>query len=101
MLANVRFYQLRLATTHNIPFLATSGRHGFNPTLGKLQSGLSIDLSKFDQLVVNAKAGTITVGPAIRYRDMLDPVYNAGFEVRKQAPPPLPPNLGNSIGCAF
>ncbi|KAF2962798.1 hypothetical protein GQX73_g10776 [Xylaria multiplex] len=62
-----------------IPFLVTSGRHGFNPTLGGLRNGLAIDLSRFDKLQINARANTLTIGPAIRTSDLLRPLYNAGF----------------------
>lgn len=75
--------QLQLVTTVNVPFLATSGRHGFNPTLGELQNGLAIDLSQFDKLEIDEKAGTLTIGPAIRTADLLGPIFDAGYEIRK------------------
>lgn len=78
---------MNLATQNNISFLATGGRHGFNPTLGELQNGLAIDLGSFDALKVNATAGTLTVGPAIRIGDLLDPVYNSGYEIRELTSP--------------
>ncbi|KAI0200233.1 hypothetical protein F4808DRAFT_461098 [Astrocystis sublimbata] len=35
---------VKLATSHNIPFLATGGRHGYTTTLATLTNGLAIDL---------------------------------------------------------
>lgn len=69
-------------TAKKVPFLVTSGRHGFNPSLGGLQNGLAIDLSRFDKLKIDTTANTLTIGPAIHTADLLDPVYNAGYEIR-------------------
>lgn len=42
-----------------------------------------MDLSQLNGLIVNQTAGTLTVGPGVRIGDILDPVYNAGFEIRE------------------
>ncbi|KAI0533242.1 hypothetical protein GGR58DRAFT_517086 [Xylaria digitata] len=92
---------LRLATTRRIPFLVTSGRHGFNPTLGGLQNGLAIDLSRFDKLHIDARANTLTIGPAIQTSDLLRPLYNAGYEIQAgtcTCPSFIGITLGGGIG---
>ncbi|KAL4969812.1 FAD-binding oxidoreductase [Aspergillus stella-maris] len=71
----------KLATSHNIPFLATGGRHGYGTTISQLQDGLALDLSQMRTLEVDVKAGTLTVGPGIRIGDVYDPVYNAGYQL--------------------
>ncbi|KAI0396108.1 FAD-binding domain-containing protein [Xylariaceae sp. FL0594] len=72
---------LQLATSNNIPFLVSGGRHGFTSTLGQLQAGLAIDLSRMNDVTVNKSAGTMTVGGGTRLRDIYDPVYEAGYEL--------------------
>lgn len=75
--------QVKLAIAHNIPLLATGARHGYTVTLARLQNGLAIDLSHFDSVRVNEQDETVTVGGAVKMRQVLDPVYDAGFELRK------------------
>ncbi|KAJ2980602.1 hypothetical protein NUW58_g6900 [Xylaria curta] len=53
---------VQLATSHNISFLATSGRHGYTTTLAALHGGLAVDLSKLDSVIVNARTGNVVVG---------------------------------------
>jgi FAD/FMN-containing dehydrogenase len=63
--------------------MARSGGHGYAASFGKLQNGLSLDLSKFNTVEIDSAAQTLTVGPGARYRDILDPLYDAGFYIRK------------------
>ncbi|KAI9150503.1 Glucooligosaccharide oxidase [Paramyrothecium foliicola] len=71
---------VRLARHLNIPFLATSSRHGFGRTLGKLHNGLAIDLSRLKSITVDKANATITVGPGTTSDDILAPIDAAGFE---------------------
>ncbi|KAI0904511.1 hypothetical protein F4823DRAFT_634235 [Ustulina deusta] len=92
---------LRVVTAKKIPFLVTSGRHGFNPSLGGLQNGLAIDLSRFDKLEIDTIADTLTIGPAVHTSDLLDPVYNAGYEIQGgtcTCPSFIGVTLGGGIG---
>lgn len=77
------FVQVKLAVANGVPFLATGGRHGYTTTLGRLQNGVAIDLSQFDTVEVNASARTVTVGGAVQIGELLDPLYDAGFWMRK------------------
>ncbi|KAL3478001.1 hypothetical protein BJX99DRAFT_269547 [Aspergillus californicus] len=72
---------VKLATDHNIPFLATGGRHGYGSTLGNLQDGLALDLSPLNNMTTDAAAETLAVGPGIKLSDVFDPVFNAGYEI--------------------
>lgn len=72
-----------MATQKDIPFLATGGRHGYGTTLGNLKNGLAIDLSQLNSIRVDKEAETVTIGGGVRWRDILDPVYEAGFEMRE------------------
>ena len=74
--------QVQYASSHDIPFLATGGRHGFSTSLGGLQQGLDLDLSAFRNVSVDAKAKTLTVGGATLFADIYNPLYEAGLEVR-------------------
>jgi FAD/FMN-containing dehydrogenase len=72
---------VRLATMNNIPFLATSGGHGYSTALGALKGGLHIDLRSLKQIEINTS--TVTIGPGVLFADILDPLYNAGREMSK------------------
>ncbi|KAJ8125423.1 hypothetical protein O1611_g8216 [Lasiodiplodia mahajangana] len=72
---------VQLATACDIPFLATSGAHGFSTTLGKAHRVLEIQLSQFRNVSVDAAASTLTVGGGVRFLDTLDAVYAAGKEI--------------------
>ncbi|KAI0184711.1 hypothetical protein EV127DRAFT_443582 [Xylaria flabelliformis] len=73
---------VKIATSNRIPFLATGGRHGYTTTLGNLKNGLALDLSQFNTVKVDKKAGTLTVGGAVRISQIYDPVYEAGYELQ-------------------
>ncbi|OJI98007.1 hypothetical protein ASPVEDRAFT_49867 [Aspergillus versicolor CBS 583.65] len=73
---------VKLATAHNIPFLATGGRHGYSGTLGDLHDGLALDLSPLNSISINGSAGTLTVGPGVRVSEIYDPVFEAGYQIQ-------------------
>ncbi|KAK8018786.1 hypothetical protein PG991_007976 [Apiospora marii] len=73
---------VRLARDNGIPFLATGGRHGYATTLGKLQGGIAIDLSKLNSINIDKEAGTLTVGPGVHFGEIFGPVFDAGFMIR-------------------
>lgn len=75
--------QVKLARLHNIPFLATGARHGYSPTLGKLQGGLALDLSQLNTVDIDQTAGMLTVGGGTPLSQLFDPVYEAGYEIRR------------------
>ncbi|KFA72424.1 hypothetical protein S40288_08036 [Stachybotrys chartarum IBT 40288] len=70
-----------LARLCNIPFLATGGRHGYGSSMGLLQLGLALDLSKLNSISVDSEAATLTVGGGTRTGDIMGPVHEAGFEL--------------------
>jgi FAD/FMN-containing dehydrogenase len=73
---------VRLAAEHEVPFLATGGRHGYSRTLTRLRNGLAIDLSNLDEVIVDAEAQTMTTGAGVIFGDIFEPLYNAGFLIR-------------------
>jgi fumiquinazoline A oxidase len=73
---------VKFAARLSIPFLATGGGHGFATTLGKLQNGIDIDLGFFKNISIDAAASTMTVGGAVLFRDIFEPLYKAGKEIR-------------------
>ncbi|KAI1433773.1 hypothetical protein GGR50DRAFT_695729 [Xylaria sp. CBS 124048] len=73
---------VKFATQNHVPFLATGGRHGYTTTTGQIRNGLAIDLSLMNSVKVNKKDATLTIGPGVRFRDIFDPVYEAGFQVQ-------------------
>lgn len=75
------YIQVSFASSCDIPFLGSSGRHGFSTDLGKLHHGIEIDMSAFRNVSVNAKDSTLTVGGGVRFLDVFDPVFDAGKEI--------------------
>ena len=75
--------QIKLCGENNIPFLATGGGHGYSTSFGKLQNGLELDLGGFRNITVDKAASTLTVGGAVTFGDVYEPLYNAGKEIRK------------------
>lgn len=59
------------------------GGHGYTTTFAELQYGLEIDLSGFNQVAVDADANLMTIGGGVRFRDIFEPLYSAGKEIRK------------------
>ncbi|KAI6086403.1 FAD-binding domain-containing protein [Hypoxylon rubiginosum] len=88
---------VKLATSHKIPFLATGGRHGYTTTLGNLQNGLAIDLSRLNSLALDTTAQTLTVGPGVTVGEVFDPLYNAGFDIQTGSAP-CPSLIGVTLG---
>lgn len=74
--------QVNYASNNSIPFLGTGGGHGYSTTTSALQNGLDIDLSGFNTVSVDDSASKMTIGGGVRFRDILDPVYAAGKEIR-------------------
>ncbi|KAK7532590.1 FAD-dependent oxidase [Phyllosticta citricarpa] len=73
---------VKIATSNNVPFLATGGRHGYGTQFGRLQNGLEIDMSSFKTVQVDKDNNTLTVGGAVHFGDIVDPLYAAGKEIQ-------------------
>ncbi|KAH6699674.1 hypothetical protein BKA61DRAFT_636758 [Leptodontidium sp. MPI-SDFR-AT-0119] len=73
---------VKIANSINLPFLGIGGRHSSTVTLGDLQEGLAIDLSKLNSVQVDAENGTLTIRGGVRFGDITDPVYEAGYQMR-------------------
>ncbi|KAI5867521.1 hypothetical protein GGS23DRAFT_612659 [Durotheca rogersii] len=92
---------VKLATAYKIPLLATGGRHGYGTTLGNLHSGLAIDLSRLDGVSVDKSSDLLTVGGGVRFRDIVDIVYNAGYQIQTgtcSCPGMVGVTIGGGIG---
>ncbi|KAI0533297.1 FAD-binding domain-containing protein [Xylaria digitata] len=72
---------VKVAAANKIPFLATSGRHGYGTSLGKLQNGLSIDLGNMKTLEIDTDAQTVTVGPGVKNGDLANHILDAGYQM--------------------
>ncbi|KAK8108235.1 uncharacterized protein PG998_010248 [Apiospora kogelbergensis] len=92
---------VKLARQQKVPLLATGGRHGISTTLAKMQGGVAIDLSKLNSISIDKKAATITVGPGVRFGDVYEPLYKAGFQIQTgtaTCPGMIGVTLGGGIG---
>ncbi|KAL9619842.1 MAG: hypothetical protein Q9160_005582 [Pyrenula sp. 1 TL-2023] len=93
--------QVKAAQQHGLPLLATGGRHGYSNTLGQMQGGVAIDLSKLNTISINKEAATVTVGPGVHLGEIYDPLYNAGFQIQTgtaTCPGMVGVTLGGGIG---
>jgi hypothetical protein len=92
---------VKLAAEHEIPFLATGGRHGYSQTLARLQDGLAIDLSHLDDVTIDSEAQTMTIGPGVVFGDIFDPLYEAGFYIQTgvcSCPSMIGVTIGSGVG---
>jgi FAD/FMN-containing dehydrogenase len=58
------------------------GGHGYTTSYDALDYGLEIDLSAFNRVSVDAHRNRMTIGGGVRFRDIFDPLYAAGKEIR-------------------
>jgi FAD/FMN-containing dehydrogenase len=82
--ANVEDLQsiVKCATAHNIPFLATSSGHGYSHAYGKAKDVLEIDLTNFKDIHVDNDSSTVTIGGAVRHREVFEPLWAAKKQIR-------------------
>ena len=73
---------VKAANAAKIPSLATGGRHNYGTTLQKLQDGLAIDLSRFNSVTIDKESSTVEIGGGAKLRDVLTPIYEAGYQIR-------------------
>ncbi|KIA75781.1 hypothetical protein HK57_00395 [Aspergillus ustus] len=73
---------VQLARMHNIPFLTRGAGHGYSVTLAEFQDGVALDLSLWKSIQIDAAAETLTIGPGVTINDVLDPLYEAGFQIQ-------------------
>ncbi|KAL7937297.1 hypothetical protein V8C35DRAFT_276808 [Trichoderma chlorosporum] len=93
-------FKINLATTRRLPFLARGAGHG-GANMSDPQSGVSLDLSKFNSITIDSAAQTMTVGSGVHYRDIFDPLYNAGFYMqtgRCSCPSVIGVAIGGGVG---
>ncbi|ELR03672.1 hypothetical protein GMDG_06315 [Pseudogymnoascus destructans 20631-21] len=68
---------VKVSAQNNISFLATGRGHGSTGTLAAL-NGIEIDLSHFRTVDLDAENNKLTVGGAVNFSQLFDPLYNAG-----------------------
>ena len=66
--------------------MGTGGGHGYTTTTGALKNGINIDLGGFKSVSIDAAASTMTIGGGVTFGDVLNPVYQAGKEIRMYLP---------------
>ncbi|EUC44408.1 hypothetical protein COCMIDRAFT_98329 [Bipolaris oryzae ATCC 44560] len=70
------------ASSNSIPFMGTGGGHGYTITTSALKNGINIDLGGFKGVSINSAASTMTIGGAVTFGEVLNPVYQAGKEIQ-------------------
>ncbi|KAF2644246.1 FAD-binding domain-containing protein [Massarina eburnea CBS 473.64] len=92
---------VKLAKKYQVPFLTRGAGHGYSTSLALFQNGLALDLSQFKSIQINKNAQTVTIGPGVTTRDLLDPLYKAGYEIPTgtcQCPSLIGVTLGGGVG---
>ncbi|KAG7001440.1 FAD-linked oxidoreductase OXR1 [Physcia stellaris] len=92
---------VKIASLHNIPFLATGGRHGYTTTLGELDGGLAIDLSQLKAYSIDKAAGQLTIGGATTLADFQNDLFAAGYMIQSgsiSCPGYLGVTVGSGVG---
>ena len=59
---------------------------------------MAIDLSKLNTIQINKNAGTLTIGPGVRFEEIFDPLYAAGWQVRASQLPKSPSHQVRTTG---
>ncbi|VUC29971.1 unnamed protein product [Clonostachys rosea] len=73
---------IEYASNQSIPFLGTGGGHGYTITTSGVANAVDIDLGLFTSVTVDALKNTLTIGGAVTFGEILDPLYEAGKEIR-------------------
>jgi len=74
---------VKIARAHNASLLATGGRHSSSTTLNDVVGGVAIDLQRLKKLEIDSERALLTVEGGVQFGDIIDPVYEAGFEMRR------------------
>lgn len=73
---------MKTANYYNLTYLATGGGHAIEPGFATVQNAIDIDLGNFDTLELDAEKRCLTIGPALAFKDIFTPLYNAGLELQ-------------------
>ncbi len=75
--------KVKIASSHEIPFLVTGGGHGVSVQLANLKEGIQVDLGKFNNVTFDSDTQLLTVGGAAKFSQLIDPLYELGYQFRK------------------
>lgn len=70
--------QIKVSNKFELPWLAVSGRHGGIRSLGKLDSGVQINMDHLDSLVIGADGETATIGGGILSGEVTSALWDKG-----------------------
>lgn len=73
---------MKIATAHNIPFVAIGAGHGSASTMDAVHNGIQIDLGHFRYAKLDAENNLVTIGGATKFEQVWDALYPAGKELR-------------------
>lgn len=75
-----------------MPFLAYSGAHGSITTLGKMNTGIEINLSQLSNVKVAASGQTATIGGGTLSKNVTDLLWGAGKQTGESTAPNMSVN---------
>ncbi|CAE7205748.1 hypothetical protein P3342_011551 [Pyrenophora teres f. teres] len=73
---------VKYAAQNSIAFMGTGGGHGYTTTTSAVNNGINIDLGAFKSISIDKAASTMTIGGAVTFGEVLDPVFAAGKEIQ-------------------
>ncbi|KAJ6014709.1 hypothetical protein N7540_009300 [Penicillium herquei] len=91
---------VRIASAHNISFMATNGGHGTSIVYGTV-TGVDINLANFDTVKVDLENNHLIVGAGVKLGNITEPLYNAGKAVPRGNSPcvgMIGATIGGGIG---
>ncbi|OQD84007.1 hypothetical protein PENANT_c014G09988 [Penicillium antarcticum] len=91
---------VRIASAHNIPFMATNGGHGTSIIYGTV-TGIDINLAHFNTTKIDLAKNHLTVGAGVKLGDITEPLYKAGKAVPRGNSPcvgMIGATIGGGIG---
>lgn len=72
--------QLGYLSSHDIPYFAQGGGHGYSPTLSVIQNAVMVKMERFDSIIMNDDM-SVTVGGAVRFGSLISALHAAGREM--------------------
>ncbi|KAH8750850.1 FAD binding domain protein [Diaporthe sp. PMI_573] len=69
---------IKVSNKYELPWLAVSGRHGGIRSLGKLDSGVQINMDHLDSLVISSDGKTATIGGGMLSGEVTSALWDKG-----------------------
>ena len=58
-------------------------------TLANMQHGAQVDLARLNNIDFDQDSGSLTIGPGVKFSDVIDMLYSSGYQFRECPENPL------------